>query len=106
MADRLNRGIIRLSPSPTLGGQLGEMLSGGLRSILEAKTQQLAQKQKKSGYESLGFSPEEAQALSGMDPSIVREIVKGKISEPKKLAQQQFLESQGFPSGLIDLPLC
>lgn len=125
MADKFRPTISTALPgyskSAAIGGSLGTGLGHGLQLLLQDKmnrmVQQKQQKRTSSGLEALGFAPEQATALSGLDPKILETIVKQKAAEPSQMAFSQGLsallgttptqEGEGTPGvpGIGQVPL-
>jgi len=80
-----------------IGQALGTGLGQGMQFLLQDKLNKMLQSkqtaQTTTGLEALGFAPEQAQALSGLDPKILETIVKQKAAEPSQMAFSQGLAS-------------
>jgi|GEM_PF-5593744 len=89
----------RNDPWQGLGESLGTGLSGGLQHLANQKIQQLHQKQTAQSLRAIpgaNFSPEEAQALAGLDPAILQTVLKQKLQAPQN---QAFAEALGLLTG-------
>lgn len=91
---------------PGFGAQLGTGLGEGLQMLAQRKLNDLMQakqlNQASHGLESIGYSPEQAKQLAGLDPVIQREIVKQKLLAPSQEAYAQILghlSGGGQPGG-------
>jgi len=73
---------IRFSPfkQKDFAGDIGTGIASGIQALLEYKTNQMKKRQTQTGLEALGYSPEKAQALSAIDPNILRDIVRSGVS--------------------------
>jgi hypothetical protein len=102
-----------------LGTGLGSGLSQGLQLLAQQKLTEMARRQSQergtTGLQALGFSPEESQALSGLDPRMLQEVVKQRMRAPQQAAYLQALTGQapqevggteggmpGMPAGLTE----
>lgn len=85
--------------SELLGTGLGTALGTGLQSLAAQNLQNMLAGKKRSsvtaGLESLGFAPDQAAALSGLDPASLREVIKYQQQAPR---EQAFAEAL---SGLL-----
>ena len=74
-----------------LGASLGQSLGQGLQTLAALKAQQYQARQQaqrtEQGLVAAGYSPDEARALSGLDSSILGQLVKAKAQQP---AQQEY----------------
>lgn len=98
----------------SIGQELGTGLGQGLQALANQKMQGMLQQRQKAsamqGLQALGFDPQEAQQLSGLDPNIQRELVKQKMMAPQQQAFAQALQGllggeqqQGTPQeGMAD----
>jgi len=84
-----------MSAGTSLGSALGQGISGALQGLAQQKLQRMLRGQQAPGLESLGFAPQQAQALSGLDPQALREVIKQRLQAPQ---QQQFAQAL---SGLL-----
>lgn len=93
--------ILGLSPAEQYKAstvpELSTALGQGLQMLANQKLQDVMQQRQKAsamqGLQALGFAPQEAQQLSGLDPFIQREIVKQKLAAPQQQAYAQALGS-------------
>lgn len=109
--------LLNLGPSfgEQLGTALGTGFSGGLQerlqSLAKERVDSLQRKKQATGLEALGMSPEQAQSLSGLDPQILREVIKQQQQAPQQQAyaqalsqllggEQQSPEAFSMPQGL------
>lgn len=78
-----------------LGTGLGVGISSGLQNLADLKMKELARRQVTQGLQapSLGFSPEEAQALSGLDTTSLNQILKQRAAQPQQAAYAQAISS-------------
>ena len=67
------------SRSSMLGSSIGTGLGKGLELLLQDKLNTMVrrkqQEQTSSALEALNFSPEQAQQLSGLEPTILKEVI-------------------------------
>lgn len=81
------------------GTDFAQMLGTGLQQLANNKMQELQRVSAMKGLEAIGFQPQEAQQLSGLDPFLQREIVKQKLAAPQQQAYAQALQGLlGGPS--------
>jgi hypothetical protein len=105
--------IFNLPGRPSIGEMLGTGLGSGIQSGAQLGTQlglqnlmgQL-QKQQQSqqnitGLAALGYTPEQAQQLSGLPQPILSEIVKQKVKEPQQQAFAQALQQLSGQPGQL-----
>lgn len=74
-----------------LGTSLGSGLSTGLQNLAALKLQQMQRQQSIPGLQALGFAPQEASALSMLDPVLQREVIKQRVQAPQQQAFAQAL---------------
>jgi len=74
----------------SLGTGLGSGLGTGLQFLLSQQLQRQQRTQQSKGLESLGFSPEQAQSLIKLEPSLLKEVVKKQLAAPQ---EAQFAEA-------------
>lgn len=79
------------------GTSIGTGLGQGLHLLAQNKLQDLIQTRQREGslkgLQALGFSPEQAQEVAYLDPSIQREVVKQQLQAPQQQAYAQALSS-------------
>lgn len=94
--------FIKLSPEPqsalsALSTGLGQGLSGGLQALAQQRLGELQQRSQAaksvSGLEALGFSPQQAQALTGLPESALMQVVKQQLALPQQQAYAQALSN-------------
>lgn len=102
-------GIVRLSPQPSMASQIGTSLGEGLQSLLQSKTQQLAQRQEEDAWVQAGFPSNIAKLMvSVKDPKIQQSLLdrleglslgqqgQAPIAQQFQGQQQPFID-QGLP---------
>lgn len=73
---------------PSTGGQLGSAFGTGLKALAQSKLDAMAKRQRQSqtqkGLEAIvpGLKPEQYGAISGLDPQILQQFVKGELARP------------------------
>jgi hypothetical protein len=92
--------ITILPKENSIGELLGAGLGQGLQQLAQMKLQQALQQKQSSGLQALGFDPEKARQITQLDPKIQLEVIKQHLAEPKRQAQEAFLQSQGLPEGI------
>jgi len=83
----------RITENEQIGTALGTGLSSLLGGLAQGKIEGLQRQQQATGLQSIGFSPEEAQQLSGLDPALISTIAKEKIQAPSRQAFTSSLQS-------------
>ena len=97
--------MVQVIRNPPVGSLIGEGLQkglatglqSGLQQLLSQKLQGVQRRETGRGLEALGFSPEVAESLSGLDKSLLSQVIKSQVEAPKLAQQQQFLQQQGLP---------
>lgn len=97
----------RLDLGPSFGQNLVSSLGGSIEALTQNKLREIQHTQKMKGLESLGFSPEQAQSYSTLEPNLLQMIVQQKLQEPSQMAFAQGLQSilgGGAPESNIQQP--
>jgi len=86
---------VQILPNTGMGKNLGDALGSGIKQALgmlaQQKLQNMLRTQGAPGLEGLGFSPEQAQNVSLLDPMVQREVVKQRVQAPQQQAFAQAL---------------
>jgi len=86
---------VQILPNTGMGKNLGDALGSGIKQALgmlaQQKLQNMLRTQGAPGLEGLGFSPEQAQNVSLLDPMVQREVVKQRMQAPQQQAFAQAL---------------
>lgn len=86
---------VQILPNTGMGKNLGDALGSGIQQALgmlaQQKLQNMLRTQGAPGLEGLGFSPEQAQNVSLLDPMVQREVVKQRVQAPQQQAFAQAL---------------
>lgn len=74
--------MIVLNNKPSWGDIIGQGVGEGLQLLSDAKMKQMNQQNRLKGLQSLGFSQEEATALSPLSDQLLQPIIKQKMQAP------------------------
>lgn len=89
--------MAQILPGESIGGRIGSALGtglgSGLQNLAEMKMRELSRRNIQQGLLSpaLGFSPQDAQALSGLDTTTLNQIVKQQLAKPQQESYAQAL---------------
>lgn len=79
------------------GRGLGTGLHTGLQGLLGSRLKQMEQRSVSSGLQALGYTPQQASALSGLPSPILQQLIK----QLPQGEQRSFLQSQGLPPEIV-----
>lgn len=85
---------------PGWGSLLGQGIGEGLQLLADSKLKQMGAQQRMQGLKSLGFTDQEAQALSPLSDSLLQPIIKQKMQAPASAFYQSEVDRiTGRPAG-------
>lgn len=87
MAGQIYTGISTPSLGANLGSALGQGLLGGIQSVLDLRMKKLQQQEAQKAFRGLGFSEEESESLSRLDPKLQQLYLSNKKSSVPSIDQ-------------------
>lgn len=91
--------MAQILPGESIGGRIGSALGtgigSGLQNLATMKMKELARRQITQGLQAptLGFTPAEAQLLSGLDTTSINQILKQQLARPQQEAYAQAINA-------------
>lgn len=94
----------KLDLGPSFSENLVNSLSGGLEALTQNKLQQIQNQQRRAGIQALGYSPQEAQQLSGLPDSLIQAELTNRtkmhMASQKKAQEQAYMQALAQEYGL------